>query len=216
MGSPLDDPCRNINEDLHQVQVTIAFELMSTEVTIGWFEEVMGYTPTTDPECGDDCPEGMLTWDLSAAYCNALSCLAGLDPCYECAGEGADTICNEVAEHDGGAIAACAGYRLPTEAEWEYAYSAGTTGQTYNGPLEACSGPQEVLEEIAWYCSNSDYEVHPVATKAANAWRLFDQSGNVWEWTNDRYIDFLGYDLAVDPGGAATGDSRVMRGGSFG
>jgi len=215
MGSPESDSCRVDNEDEHPVQLTIDYELMATEVTAGWFEEVAGYASTAFPECGDDCPAGLITWDMAAAYCNALSPLAGLESCYECAGTGDETSCVEAAPYDGGAIASCEGYRLPTEAEWEHAYRAGTTTQTYNGPLEACDGLQEVLDEIAWYRDNADFEPHPVGTKEPNDLGLHDMSGNVWEWTNDRYQEHLGSGLAIDPGGAAAGDSRVMRGGSY-
>ena len=99
-------------------------------------------------------------------------------------------------------------YRLPTEAEWEYAARAGTTGP-YFGDLDA----------IAWYAGNSANQTHPVGQKQPNAWGLYDMQGNVWEWCHDwyeaDYYEELGDEPAVDPRGPATGEYRVMRGGSW-
>ena len=96
-------------------------------------------------------------------------------------------------------------YRLPTEAEWEYAARAGTTGK-YAGELD----------DMAWYYANSGGETHPVGQKQPNAWGLYDMHGNVWEWCRDWYDkDYYGRSLAVDPQGPSSGSSRVMRGGSW-
>jgi formylglycine-generating enzyme required for sulfatase activity len=99
-------------------------------------------------------------------------------------------------------------YRLPTEAEWEYAARAGSTG-AYYGSLDA----------IAWYGVNSGGQTHPVGQKLPNAWGLHDMQGNVWEWCQDWYQDdyyrTLGAPPALDPRGPASGQQRVLRGGSW-
>lgn len=95
-------------------------------------------------------------------------------------------------------------YRLPTEAEWEYAARAGTTG-LYAGDLDA----------MAWHYNNSGNQTHPVGTKAANSWGLYDMHGNVWEWTSDWFGSYS-TSAVTDPVGPSTGSSfRVNRGGSW-
>lgn len=121
---------------------------------------------------------------------------------------------------------ACRGYRLPTTAEWEYVARAGTTTDTYNGDLLAnpkneCQ-EQANLNDIAWYCFNSDDSLHPVAKKQPNSWGLYDILGNALEWVdyfNDGgSLDYMdnhpGEDL-VDPIGRITGHSKDLRGGRF-
>jgi formylglycine-generating enzyme required for sulfatase activity len=93
-------------------------------------------------------------------------------------------------------------YRLPTEAEWEYAARAGSTG-----------APGE-LDAMAWYYDNSENKTHPVGLKQANAWGLFDMLGNVYEWVQDWYGNYPN-GLTTDPAGPASGGLRVVRGGSW-
>jgi len=94
---------------------------------------------------------------------------------------------------------------LPTEAEWEYSAPAGTTGD-YAGNLDS----------MAWYEANSDKKTHPVATKQANTWGLYDMHGNVWEWCQDWYgSDYYANSPSVNPTGATSGSNRVNRGGSY-
>jgi formylglycine-generating enzyme required for sulfatase activity len=100
-------------------------------------------------------------------------------------------------------------YRLPTEAEWEYACRAGTTTDYYNGDSEAN------LSRVAWYKANSDGKSHPVGQKEPNPWGLYDMLGNVWEWCQDWY-GYYGSGLQNDPQGPQTGTCRVLRGGSWG
>ena len=108
----------------------------------------------------------------------------------------------------------CEGYRLPTEAEWEYAARAGTTTATYTGDLDVtdCSA-SAVLNPIAWYCGNSSSRTHPVALKDQNDWGLHDMLGNVWEWCHDSWVYDLGSSARTDPYGPAAGVDRVGRGG---
>jgi formylglycine-generating enzyme required for sulfatase activity len=96
-------------------------------------------------------------------------------------------------------------YRLPTEAEWEYAARAGTTGDNTGN-----------LDSVAWYASNSGGQTHPVGEKQANAWGLYDMLGNVWEWCQDWYdANYYRNSPAEDPQGPSSGRLRVLRGGSW-
>lgn len=125
-------------------------------------------------------PVSEVTWWDAVRFCNDLSTREGRAPAYTLLDE--DVTWERCAD----------GYRLPTEAEWEYACRAGTSGPRY-GPLD----------EIAWYRGNSGERPHEVATKEPNAWGLYDVIGNVWEWCWDLY----------DP--AVYGTYRVLRGGGW-
>jgi formylglycine-generating enzyme required for sulfatase activity len=101
------------------------------------------------------------------------------------------------------------GFRLPTEAEWEYACRAGTQTPFYNGSTD-----DSTVGALAWYSANSGNQTRPVGGKLANAFGFHDMLGNVWEWTNDRYADYSS-DAQTNPTGAPSGTSRVIRGGSW-
>ena len=118
-------------------------------------------------------------------------------------GEAALTACYEGSGEDVAWVAGCTGYRLPTEAEWEYAARAGTTTRWSFGDEEA------ELREFAWYSGNAEDEVHTVGTKKANPWGLSDMHGNVWEWVWDSY-DSYNSGKVVN----STGSRRALRGGS--
>jgi formylglycine-generating enzyme required for sulfatase activity len=107
-------------------------------------------------------------------------------------------------------------YRLPTEAEWEYAARAGSTTAFYNGGItNTGSSPVDPnLDKIGWYLGNSDSEPHPVAQKQANSWGLYDMSGNVYEWCADWYGTYP-TGAVTDPTGSTTGSNRVIRGGGW-
>ncbi|MEU9115468.1 formylglycine-generating enzyme family protein [Streptomyces sp. NPDC048483] len=163
-----------------------AFRLAPYPVTRELYLAVLGETPVSS--AGPRVPVTEISWKEAVRFCNLLSQATGLEPCYAM-GDGPDApddpdaqdvVCDWEAD----------GYRLPAEAEWEYACRAGTPDVRYGE-----------LDEIAWYRGNSGDEVHDVATRAPNAWGLYDMIGNVWEWCWDVY----------DP--SVYGPYRVFRGG---
>ncbi|MDQ2709621.1 MAG: formylglycine-generating enzyme family protein [Actinomycetota bacterium] len=155
------------------------YQLGAFQVTQAQFAEVPGARPST--ATGDLLPVETVSWWDAARFCNALSERAGLTPAYRLTDE-------DSAEWDPSAE----GYRLPTEAEWEHACRAGTTGPRYGD-----------LDQIAWYRGNSDERVHEVRRKTPNPWDFHDMLGNVWEWCWDFY----------DPEVYRT--YRVLRGGGW-
>ncbi|MCK5805976.1 MAG: formylglycine-generating enzyme family protein, partial [Lentisphaeria bacterium] len=216
MGSPEDEAGRWSSEVQHTVTLSGGFEILPTEVTQGRFESLMGYNPSSYTACGTDCPVERVNWHEAAAYCNALSATVGSEACYTCTSTGVDVICEPNAVY--ATPYDCPGYRLPTEAEWEYAARAGTITATYNGDLDdahlVCEQPNDVLDPIAWFCGNSGSTTHAVGTRAPNDWDLYDMLGNVWEWCHDWHGSYPA-ESATDPWGVTTGYSRVTRGGSW-
>ncbi len=191
MGSPSNEEGRSSDEIQHTVTLTRPFLMSKTEVTQGQWQAVIGSNPSQFVDCGDGCPVEMVSWNDAVEFCNKLSHMEGLTPCYT--GSGSMINWDRV----------CTGYRLPTEAEWEYAARAGDTGARY-GDLKA----------VGWYDGNSGKMPHPVGSKQANAWGLYDMLGNVWEWTWDWYGDYpLG--SVSDPTGPNSGTYWVNRGGSW-
>ena len=216
MGSPAGELGRGSDEVEHAVTLTRSFEMKTTEVTQGEWESLMGNNPSEFSSCGASCPVEQVNWYEALAYANALSTAKGLAACYTLTActstAGTGMTCKGVTVTGAGKDPyACTGYRLPTEAEWEYAYRSGTTSAFYNGNIADpnCSDPN--LEVIGWYCGNA-VEPHPVGQKQANIWGLYDMSGNVWEWCWDLYGTYPG--TVSNPVGAATG-LRVYRGGSW-
>lgn len=163
------------DETLHQVTLTKSFWLGRTEVTQVQWQALMSSNPSKFK--GNDMPVEMVSWNDATEYCGKLNG-KGLLP---------------------------AGWKwaLPTEAQWEYACRAGTTGD-YAG----------ILDAMAWYASNSGIKPHAVGTKQANAWGLNDMHGNVWEWCADWYAKYPG-GAATDPTGPNNGWVRAARGGSW-
>jgi formylglycine-generating enzyme required for sulfatase activity len=218
MGSPPDEECRDADEAWHWTALTHPFDLGRTEVTQGDFAALMGYNPTRFPACGDDCPVDGVTWHEAAAYANARSAAAGLEACYACTGDGARVSCAAAPGREGPAIYECAGYRLPTEAEFELAYRAGTTTAFYDGPISSCyDAPDPNVEAIGWdrYGSTAGGGPHPVALKAPNGFGLYDMAGNLEEWVHDGYAPYPTSPV-VDPAPPPVDEaSRSMRGGSW-
>jgi formylglycine-generating enzyme required for sulfatase activity len=203
MGSPLGEPARGDDETEHEVTLTRAYLMSIHEVSETIWGAVMGGEPSTSL-----LPKANVTWGEVAEFCNALSDLKGLTPAY--------TRVDTVWTWDPGAD----GFRLPTEAEWEYACRAGSTTALADGPLTnlRCAPLDLNLGAMAWYCGNSDgagrYYRHDVGRKQPNAWGLYDMHGNVCEWCWDWYGPYATA-ATVDPGGPATGYFRVIRGGDF-
>ena len=176
MGSPEDEEGRDADARQHEVRISEGFWMKKYEVTQGEWESVMGANPSRFLDCGPRCPVERVTWFDTEEFMQRLN---GRE-----SGKGYR-------------------YRLPTEAEWEYAARAGTTGARYGE-----------LGEIAWYNENSGDRTHPVGQKQANAWGLHDMLGNAWEWTADWHGEYPS-SLVTDPQGPSKGSDRVGRGGGW-
>jgi formylglycine-generating enzyme required for sulfatase activity len=190
MGSPESEKFRDSDEEQHTVTLSRGFHVSTTPVTQELYKAVMKRNPSQHYAC-DSCPVENLDWFKAVKFCNRLSELEDLVPAYIIR-RGKVTLSPDAD-----------GYRLLSEAEWEYAARAGKR-QVYAGSNHANS--------VAWYDENSGYNTQPVATKKANEWGLHDMSGNVWEWTGDWYDQELEAGV-IDPLGASKGDMRVFRGG---
>ncbi len=180
---------------VHQVTVS-DFYIGKYEVTQKEWVEVMGNNPSNWK--GDNLPVECVSWLDAVDYCNKRSIKEGLQPCYS--GSGNSLSCNFNAN----------GYRLPTEAEWEYAARGGSNSKGYK-----YSGSNN-LSEVAWWNGNSGSKTHPAGTKTANELGIYDMSGNVWEWCWDWYDSgYYAKSQSSDPQGVGSGRSRVLRGGSW-
>lgn len=157
-----------------------SFLLAPVPVTTALYSSIV--QKTVGPYDKPQLPVADVSWNDAILFCNLLSRHSGLQECYLISDDGENVVWNREAD----------GYRLPTEAEWQYACKAGTGGYRYGE-----------LDEIAWYDENSGGMVHEVGQKRPNAWGLYDMLGNVWEWCWDVY------DAKV------YGSYRIFRGGSW-
>ncbi len=180
MGVPTGRAGRSDERSLHTVRVTQPFYLGKYEVTQGQWRTVLGNNPSHFADCGDTCPVENVSWEDAQAFIAALNVREGITA-----------------------------YRLPTEAEWEYATRAGTrTAYSFgNRPRQ--------LGAYAWYGDNSGNTTHPVGSKRPNDWGLYDLHGNVWEWVADWYDDYPS-GRVTDPQGPSSGTRRIIRGGGWG
>ncbi len=177
MGSPESEEGHDDRETQHCVTLTEGFWLGKYEVTQAQWKSVMGSNPSHFT--GDNLPVENVSWNDCQEFIRKV---------------------NAEAERQFGGEA-----RLPTEAEWEYACRAGSTG--------AFAGTGD-LGSMGWYDGNSGSKTHPVGQKRPNAWGFYDMHGNVWEWCSDRAGAYPGGSV-TDPAGAASGGSRVLRGGGW-
>ena len=182
MGSPETASLRRDNETQHRVSITKPFYLGVTEVTQEQYQKVMGTNPSNFK--GPQNPVETVRWADAVEFCRKLSAMP--------------------AEKTAGHV-----YRLPTEAEWEYACRSGTT-TAYSFGDDASR-----LGDYGWFEGNMDLKTHPVGEKKPNAWGLYDMHGSVYEWCQNWYGAYPS-GSATDPTGATSGSIRVIRGGSWG
>ena len=228
MGS--DDTSNYGAQPTHKVTLS-AFYLGQYQVTQEQYQAVMGTNPSYFlgdewlPDTGEvqeKRPVETVSWYDALVFCNRLSILEGLTPAYSMKKSDLSGTSGDPAEW--GTVPSSAdarwsavtvvpgsdGYRLPTEAQWEYACRAGTTTLWYTGNTEDAD-----FQAAAWHISNSNDMTHEVGKKTPNAWGLYDMHGNVYEWCWDWRGSYSG-EAQTDPLGASSGSLRVIRGGNKG
>jgi formylglycine-generating enzyme required for sulfatase activity len=218
MGIPAsEENSQDSERPQHQVTLS-AFYMGKYEVTQAQYQTVIGTNPsnfTTNPADGETQnkrPVERVSWYDTLVFCNKLSISEGLTPAYSIDGKtnpdewgtvptAIDATWDAVA-----IITESNGYRLPTEAQWEYACRAGTTTAFHTG--------NTISDNTGWYSTNSGSKTHEVGKKTANAWNLYDMHGNVLEWCWDWYGAYTD-EPQTNPSGASSGSDRVLRGGDW-
>jgi len=182
MGSPADEPGRHKAEGPPvRVTLTQGFWLGRTEVTQAQYRAIAGTNPSTFQDAGPDAPAERVSWLDAMAFCRNLT----------------------ERERAAGRLPEGYVFTLPTEAQWEYAYRAGTTGAYPGEP-----------DSMSWNSGNSGGKTHPVGQRKPNAWGFYDMAGNVLEWCRDWYGDYP-RGAVTDPTGPERGYYRIARGGSW-
>lgn len=213
MGCTPGDPyCQNEESPVRSVALS-SFRIGEAEVTQGQWQAVMGGANPSNFSGCSQCPVEQVSWYDAVVFCNRLSEMEGLTPVYY-----SDAGFTQIYGKNNGSWSLpnggsvhwnpnAAGYRLPTEAEWEYAARGGSLTNIYSGSNN--------IDEVAWYDgNNSPFGTKTVKGKRSNAYGLYDMSGNVWEWCWDWYDNYPA-DTQTDPAGPSTGEGRVFRGGYF-
>ncbi|HOY85321.1 MAG TPA: SUMF1/EgtB/PvdO family nonheme iron enzyme [Candidatus Syntrophosphaera sp.] len=198
---------------VHQVTLS-SFWIGKYEVTQKEWQEVMGSNPSNWK--GDNLPVESVSWYAILKYCNLRSIVVGLTPVYSISGSTNPANWGDVPTSNNATWNAVTcnwsanGYRLPTEAEWEFSARGGTQSKGYK-----YSGSNDI-GSVAWYYDNSGRKTHEVGTKTANELGIHDMSGNVWEWCWDWYDSgYYAKSPVLDPRGAGSSSRRVLRGGSW-
>jgi formylglycine-generating enzyme required for sulfatase activity len=176
------------------VKISRDIFFMNSEVSQALYRAIMQKNPNVKDSCLD-CPVTNVNWMDSIIFANKLSLVAGFTPCYK--------INNDLISWENGIE--CLGFRLPTEAEWEYAARA-QSEHTYSGAMDST--------EVAWFNGNSGLKLKSAGRLKPNDFNLFDMNGNAWEWCWDRYGDYVS-GVFKDPIGSRDGGSHVIRGGSY-
>jgi formylglycine-generating enzyme required for sulfatase activity len=197
MGCTLEqgEDCDKDEFPVHYVIISHDFHMMKSEITQELYQKVMFENPSRFTDCGGNCPVEMVSWYDAVQFANNLSRQEELEVCYII--DGIDVKWTNGVE--------CTGWRLPTEAEWEYA-SRGLQSFKFSGG--------DSVHEVAWYSKNSYLSTHNVCTKNKNGYGLCDMSGNVWEWVYDKYNTYA-VGPVVDPISDSGNEYRVLRGGNW-